>query len=307
MQKKCETCGNNYNAKRNKQKYCSRECQYKSYKVRKVDRVKVKCLYCDNEFDTLPNKIKTGKSKYCSRGCKDNHQKELYLKDGNPVYGNKHTNEWKEWNSERLKKLWCSETHRDNVRRGQERFFEENGFWYGTDEESLRKRENTFLKKYGVKNISEISEIRDKADNSCLKKYGKTSFELLLEGRKNNKGTSIEIKIGKLLMELDIKFETQFNIYYNDKNFRCYDFHLSDYNLLIEADGDYWHANPNKYKEIGLLTEVQKLNIENDKFKTELANENGYNLVRFWETDIKKKNFKFKLINEIKKYGKKEN
>jgi hypothetical protein len=32
MRKKCEKCGNEYNAKRKVQKYCTRECQYNSYK-----------------------------------------------------------------------------------------------------------------------------------------------------------------------------------------------------------------------------------------------------------------------------------
>lgn len=127
------------------------------------------------------------------------------------------------------------------------------------------------------------------------------------EGLKNKKTTSIEIKLGSLLLINNIKYETQYDVYYDNGKYRVYDFYLCDYNLLIEADGDYWHANPNKYKEFQLLTEVQKINIENDKFKDRLAKENGYNLIRFWETDIKKKNFKFKLFNELKKYGKKEN
>jgi hypothetical protein len=257
MRKKCEKCGNEYNAKRKVQKYCTRECQYNSYKKKKIERVKTKCLFCEIEFKTLPNKLKTGKSKYCSRQCKDKHQKELYLKENNPVYGNEHTDEWKEWNSNRLKELWTTETHRNNVKLGQELFFEENGFWCGTDEKSLEKRENTLLRKYGVKNISEIRKYRNKADETCIKKYGKTAFELLLLlARKKNKGTNIEIKIGKLLLEQNIKFETQFEICYNEINFRSYDFYLSEFNLLIEADGDYWHSNPSKYQN-KILTEVQ--------------------------------------------------
>jgi very-short-patch-repair endonuclease len=259
-------------------------------------------LYCGNEFNTLPNKLETGKSKYCSRECKDIHQKELYLKDGNPVYGNKHTNEWKSEASTRVKDLWETDEFRSKVSSGQERYFEKNGFWCGADDESLKKRELTFLGRYGVNNISEIKEIRTKADETCLRKYGKTSFELLLLGCKNNKGTSIEVKISKILIESDIKFETQYEINFN-KTFRLYDFYLPELNLLIEADGDYWHGNPNKFKT---LNEVQLLNKNNDVFKNELAKENGYNLIRFWETDIKKKNFKFKLFNELKKYGKKE-
>ena len=54
-----------------------------------------------------------------------------------------------------------------------------------------------------------------------------------------------------------------------------------------------------------ILNEVQSINKINDIFKNELAKENGFSLIRFWETDIKKKNFKFNLMNKIKQYAKK--
>lgn len=77
--------------------YCSVECQHIGYKKLKVDRVKINCLCCDKEFETLQNKIDNGKSKYCSRECKDNYQKEIYKMDGNPVFGKKHTEERKQY------------------------------------------------------------------------------------------------------------------------------------------------------------------------------------------------------------------
>ena len=81
-----------------------------------------------------------------------------------------------------------------------------------------------------------------------------------------------------------------------------YDFYLPEYNLLIEADGDYWHANPNKYST---LNESQKANAKNDRFKNNLAKEKGYDLIRFWEEDIKKNCFEEVLIAKLKKHGKK--
>jgi len=41
MRKKCEKCGNEYNAKRKVQKYCTRECQYNSYKMKKIKIKKI--------------------------------------------------------------------------------------------------------------------------------------------------------------------------------------------------------------------------------------------------------------------------
>ena len=118
------------------------------------------------------------------------------------------------------------------------------------------------------------------------------------------KQSGIEVKIGKLLLENNIKFETQYDVYYDIDKFKTYDFYLIDFNLLIEADGDYWYVNPMKYGETNILTETQNKNIENDKFKDKLAKDKGYKLIRFWESDIKKKNFKYKLFNKIKEYGK---
>jgi len=287
--------------------YCSIECQHIGYKKLKVDRVKINCLLCNKEFETLQNKIDNGK-KYCSRVCKDSHQKELYIKEGNPVYNIEHTDEWKKWNSERMKKLWETEEHKEKVKIGQEIFFEENGFWVGTNAEACLKRIETNLELYGVDNISRLPETTIKRDETCLKKYGLTSIGVLRNGNKvKNKNTKIEKKIALLLIESGVKFETQYDIFYEKNKFKSYDFYLKDLNLLIEADGDYWHGNPKKYNDLNLLNEIQKNNKLNDEFKNKLALDNHYNIIRFWECEINKKNFKYELFKQIKKYGKREN
>lgn len=299
---KCKIC----NKETKNKVYCSTECQYSGYRVKKVDRVITNCVFCDKEFEVLPNKLKNGKTKYCSRKCKDTHQKELYISDGNPAYGKKHSEESKKIKSEMMTELWKSDDHKEKVRNGQERFLEENGFWCGCSEESVKKRKETMLERYGVDNVSKLPETINKRDKTCLEKYGKTSIEIVRQHLCSGKNTNIELKISKLLMENGVKFETQYEIYYIENKFKSYDFYLPKYNLLIEADGDYWHGNPIKFNKES-LNEVQLKNIENDKLKNKIASENGYNLVRFWECDITKKNFKYNLFNEIKKYGKKEN
>ena len=178
---KCKICD-----KETKNKvYCSTSCQYSGYKELKVARIERECLFCNNKFETLKNKIDNGK-KYCSRGCKDKHQKELYLKNGNPVYGKNHTDEWKIEASIRIKKLWCDEGFRYKVNAGQEKFLEDNGFWVGSDEESLKKRIGTNLERYGVECILSLEEQIKNREIVCLEKYGKTSFELMREGLKKN-------------------------------------------------------------------------------------------------------------------------
>ena len=286
--------------------YCSEACQYLGYKELKVERILCYCALCSIKFEKTAYQINLGRGKYCSRKCKDLHQKELYKKEGNPAYGTQYTNEWKERMSNRIKEAWSTDEYRAKVKEGLEKRSEENGYWMGCSDESKLRRAQTNIKKYGVECVFSLEKFRTQSNSTCLKNHGKTSFQLMREGLKKNKKTGIELKIGNLLFQNNIKFETQYDVYYNNKNFKTYDFYLSDFNLLLEADGDYWHVNPIKYSSIDLLTEVQIRNKDNDKIKNKLAVDKGYNLERFWECDIKKKNFKFLLFNTLKKYAKDE-
>lgn len=88
---------------------------------------------------------------------------------------------------------------------------------------------------------------------------------------------------------------------------RYYDFYLPKYNILIECDGDYWHADPKKYKKED-LNAIQKRNIRVDEQKNKYALMYGYVLLRFWEKDVYKN--KKKVISILEKrigISKKEN
>lgn len=69
--------------------------------------------------------------------------------------------------------------------------------------------------------------------------------------------------------------------------------------LLIEIDGDYYHANPNKYNE-SKLNRTQKRNMRVDEKKNNWAVLNCIPILRIWEDDIY--NNKEKVVNELKKY-----
>ena len=101
-----------------------------------------------------------------------------------------------------------------------------------------------------------------------------------LDNSKRNR-TSIEYYVANYLDSENIIYEEQYNF---DK-YR-YDFYLKDLNLLIEVQGDYWHANPDVYRNTE-LTEVQKSNVQRDVDKKKVALENSYKIVYLWEKDIK--------------------
>jgi very-short-patch-repair endonuclease len=104
------------------------------------------------------------------------------------------------------------------------------------------------------------------------------------------KPTKIENKIRQFLIKNNLNFQINYPI----SIFRA-DFYLFDYNLVIECDGDYWHANPMFYSKDN-LDSIQIKNIDRDKRKELFLNENNFNYLRFWENDIKNH---FELVKSI--------
>lgn len=87
--------------------------------------------------------------------------------------------------------------------------------------------------------------------------------------------------VNGVLDDMGIKYE-------NEKGFVYYsvDNYLTDYNLIIEVMGDYWHANPNKY-DIDNINDMQKDNIRRDKAKkTYIEKYYNIHILYLWETDI---------------------
>ena len=97
-------------------------------------------------------------------------------------------------------------------------------------------------------------------------------------------GTSkLEEKFAKeFLDKLGVKYVYQFEA--KDIG-RFFDFFLPDDNCIIEIDGDFWHGNPDKYKEEELRPH-QKRAQRIDEHKTKWALMRGIPIIRFWESDI---------------------
>jgi len=102
------------------------------------------------------------------------------------------------------------------------------------------------------------------------------------------KNTKPEIKMKEILNELTISFEHQFRL-----GNHLYDFHISNTNILIEVDGDYYHGNPEIFDD---LTENQLIQKLKDAQNTRLAKTNNFVLLRFWQNDIMNNTEKVKRI-----------
>ena len=113
-------------------------------------------------------------------------------------------------------------------------------------------------------------------------KHTPETVERILKGGLCKDKNKLEQIISNLLDENEIKYTYSF--FLRDEMFcRQYDFKIKGLKLLVEVDGDYWHGNP----ETSSHHFSAEKNRANDLFKDELAKENGYQVVRFWEKDIK--------------------
>lgn len=111
--------------------------------------------------------------------------------------------------------------------------------------------------------------------------------------------SNLEKEFSKILDSLSIEYIDQF---YAREIKALYDFKIKGKNILIEVDGDYWHCNPNIEKFKTPTHQWHHDNLLRDALKNKWAEENGYELLRFWETDIRENRFEcIKRLMEIVK------
>ena len=103
------------------------------------------------------------------------------------------------------------------------------------------------------------------------------------------KATSIERKIKKLLNKLSKEYHFRYHVNHSIKGGYNVDFYINSLDMVIEANGDYYHAWSGIYKEKNQLNEMQIKNLDRDKKKQPWLE--LHNLMIFWEHDINKRDF----------------
>jgi len=153
-----------------------------------------------------------------------------------------------------------------------------------TDQQQQEKRnklKETWAQPENRKKILEISRMGLKAANSP-------------EGRANQYAAFAKNPLGQWKSCLNVMMEEALKK--EGLNFQAetrigrsiVDFFFKDIKLIIETDGDYWHANPNIYSDRAKLNNTQLKKVKRDAEEALYCDKNGYTLLRFWETDLKK-------------------
>lgn len=239
------------------------------------DRPKCSCQICNLNVDLLWK----GKSDFkwrqykCGRndGVKkwSKEAKVTRLGKNNPMHNKKPWNKGKtKDNSESLKIVSQKMTGRN------------------ISEETKQKQSKSAKSRliHGHTGLKHSEESKDKMRQSTL--------SMIQSGKFKYTKTKPHLEFAKILTELNVAFQEEYVIKY-----WSFDFFLTDFHVLIEVDGDYFHSNPKFYDKP--KTKTQKINSYRDQKKNDFCESNGYALIRIWEDDII--NNKEKVLCSLKK------
>ncbi len=107
-----------------------------------------------------------------------------------------------------------------------------------------------------------------------------------------SRDTKIELILRKALWHKGIRYRK------NHKILSCTpDIVINKYKIAIFCDGDFWHGKRDISKCNNYWTEKIKRNIERDLENTIALRDNGWIVLRYWETEIRKE--LNRIIDEI--------
>lgn len=150
---------------------------------------------------------------------------------------------------------------------------------------AYHKRNQTIKDKYGVSNVRQLDSVKKTINDVMMDRYGVLRVTKLPKFSKKDPN-KLESRISACLTDLGIGHK-----YSHYVARRQFDFLINGTKILIEVNGDFWHANPNLYEANHILKFIQghitAQEIWNkDQQKLELAKKHQYHTIILWEKEI---------------------
>lgn len=177
-------------------------------------------------------------------------------------------------------------------------YYTSRGYTQKEAEEALSERQTTFslekcIEKYGEEDgYQKWLERQEKWQITLNSKSDEEKQEINKKKLpKIGRISNAEKEIYDILKETYPYIKKQYSIPIKDSIYN-YHYDIIINNKIIEYNGDYWHCNPNKYKETDMIKRNNKIisvkEIWNkDAHKHQVAIDNGYKLLVIWEHDYK--------------------
>ena len=201
------------------------------------------------------------------------------------------------WGHNELAKRKSAETRVKQYGNGERQQWNKGLKWadsYG--EETIQKLQSILHSEERAKNISKAlkgvpksHEHVEKMRQYMLQDGVRKKYSTLMRERIENGGFQISSKeeaefINEVVKPLGVEYVTQY--YLRDLRHYC-DVDVAEKNVIIEFQGDYWHANPKIY-DIDKLSKQQSDRVAKDIKLREYCNERGIKLIEVWESDYRK-------------------
>lgn len=184
---------------------------------------------------------------------------------------------------------WNSRTEEQNKERVRKQSNSIKKFWKENNKADEIKKENKIkIAKFLSSMSEEERRIYNKKKGVWWHKLNDEQKSYYLQQRIQNT-SKLETKISEILILLGIPFTTQKFI-----NKISYDFLISNTKILIEVQGDFWHGNPEIYKENDILHHPMNHILTKDQWKKDEekrinAEKYGYKVIYIWEKEMAKK------------------
>ncbi|MDK7491914.1 hypothetical protein ACQVNO_12760 [Bacillus paranthracis] len=235
--------------------------------------VEILCHFCKKpttkNLQYLNRRIRTGNIYFfCSRKCTDKHHANQMKGENNPNFEG-------EFHGDLSNPIFSSEARRERTLKIIEKKKVDGSF-----QDVLVKLQA------GHKNFFETPEgkaLRHANGINSVKIQHEKGFK-----------SSLEAGVARLLDSLGLKYEEQKEMY-----FWIVDFYLPDYDLVIEAHGDYWHANPRKYNKNNMTNDQKDRRVRDAQLKAYIQGAKKHNFLVIWEYSFH--NCMERVIEDIKK------
>lgn len=168
--------------------------------------------------------------------------------------------------------------------------------YYYTDKhnDTITKINNTIKEKYGVDNISQIYEVRQKNKKRKKEYFEKLTYEEKLKltesarkmvSHRGGFSSKPEKKIQNIFKSMGLTIEC-------NKMLFGYNWDIVFHNFLIEVHGIYWHCKPTIYSsDFMVLNKIKASDIwAKDARKLQKAIDNDHRCIVIWEDEITSKN-----------------
>lgn len=251
---KCDWCGiifertmHQLNRKNQSHHFCNNKCQHdfrsdEAYKNKPVKN----CEQCEKEYKV--DKYYLESSRFCSAKCLAEWQSIAFKGEGSSVYVER----------VEVKCEWCNKS----IYRTPNRVSKLKYNFCDTE------CKNTWHSEVYVK----TEEFRELMSNVALNN--------LAQGKYKFTDTQPHRAIKELLDDLRINYKCEYVI-----GKFSFDLYLTNYNLLIEVNGGYWHCDPRLYKEVNYIQQLNRI-IQDKKKRTFVRNSYKSKILYLWELDI---------------------